>query len=162
MIAKRGPCSPLHPRLFHPPYAVRIFDIQKQFVRNVQLIASRRAPPPSSSKATPASASSPSRSTASTSCTSPIRCLFPRFVLRFRRVVDEESIQGERVGEDVVSDGRAADVDGVEADGVAALGRHFDSAEGGVHLGGDGGDGAVEDGTCRVFVSEVKTPADDE
>ena len=86
--------------------------------------------------------------------TTPSLPLFPRLVLRLRLIVDQQRVQRQRVRQDEIPHRAAADVDGVERDRVgldcalrgARLGGHLDSAEGGVHLWGDGGDGAVDDG----------------
>ncbi len=49
--------------------------------------------------------------------------------------------------QDVVTDGGATDVDGVEGDGVPAALGHLDRSESRVHLRRDGGDGAVDNCT---------------
>lgn len=107
------------------------------------------APPPSSAPE-PSSPSTPAPPPGSAPATAPaaVSGLLAGLVLRLGRIVDEEGVEGKGVGEDVVADGGAADVDRVEGDWVAAARGHFDGAQGGVHLRGDGGDGAVEDGSC--------------
>ena len=78
--------------------------------------------------------------------TTPSLPLFPRLVLRLRLIVDQQRVQRQRVRQDEIPHRAAADVDGVERDGVgldcalrgARFGGHLDGAEGGVHLWGDG------------------------
>ena len=91
-------------------------------------------------ESSPPSAPTP-RSTASTA----ISDLLPCLILRFWRIVYEQVIERKRVGEDVVADRRATDVDGVEGDRVSSALGHLDRPKRGVHLGGDGGDSAVDD-----------------
>lgn len=104
--------------------------------------------PPTPEPTTTTTSTSTSRSSPPSAST-PISDLLPSLILRLRRVIDQQRIQRQRVRQDVVSDSRTTDIDRVERDGVAAFGCHFDGAESGVHLGGDGGDGTVEDGACR-------------
>ena len=98
------------------------------------------------STATTTATTAPSTTRTTTTTTASAVRFLARLVLRLGRVVDQQRIEGQTIGQDVVANRGATDVDGVEGDGVAAFGGHFDRAEGGVHLGGDGGDGAVEDG----------------
>lgn len=100
--------------------------------------------PPAPTTATPASPA--------TAATTASVCFLAGLVLRLGGVVHEQSIERQAVGEDVVADCGATDVDGVERDGVTALGGHLDGSEGGVHLRGDGGNGAVENGAWIELV----------
>lgn len=98
----------------------------------------------SSTESTASSSATP-WSAASTASTGLLNCLLSCLVLRLWRVVDQEGVEWERVWEDEVSDGRSAQVDGVECDWVAAACSHLDSAECSVHLRGDRCNGAVND-----------------
>lgn len=105
-------------------------------------------PPPTATTTTPGT---PATSTAA----APV-CLLAGLVLRLGGVVHEQSVQRQAVGEDVITDRGATDVDGVQRDRVTALGGHFHGAEGSVHLRGDRGDGAVENSAC-IVVTELVT-----
>lgn len=115
---------------------------EKKILKFQRLESSTPSPSPTTSSAT----------SSNTTAASTTLCFLARLVLGLRLVVDEEGIQGQTVGENVVPDRGAADVNCVEGDGVAALGGHLDGAQGGVHLRRDGGDGAVEN--CSCFLSE--------
>lgn len=81
-------------------------------------------------------------------------CLLAGLVLGLGGVIHEQGVERQAVGEDVITDCRTTNVDGIQRNGVAALGGHLDGAEGGVHLRGDRCDGAVENCACRSgFVS---------
>ena len=102
-------------------------------------------------KAPPTTTTPPATSTTAhkTACTtSTTVSLLARLVFRLGLVVHQQRIQRQTVRQDVVADRRAADVDRVERDRVAALGGHFDGAQCGVHLRRDGGHRAVEDSSC--------------
>lgn len=116
-------------------------------------------PIPSSleSTTTATATTAPSTTRTTTTTTASAVGFLARLVLGLGRVVDQQRIEGQTIGQDVVADRGATDVDGVEGDGITAFGGHFDRAEGGVHLGGDGGDGAVEDGAYygQIYGSRV-------
>lgn len=99
----------------------------------------------------PTTTSSPSTHATPSAPDPTIRNLLAGLILGLGRIVNQQRIERQRVGQDVVADRRAADVHGVELDGFLALGGHFDVAEGGVHLWGDGCDCAVDDGACFLF-----------
>jgi hypothetical protein len=99
----------------------------------------------STSTSTTAGASAPTASWSSTATTTTTVCLLARLVLRLGRVVDEEGIKGKTVGENVIANGGTADIDGVERNGVAALGGHLDGPERSVHLRRDRHNSAVKD-----------------
>lgn len=98
-------------------------------------------------------ASSSASGAATSSATSTTIRLLAGLVLGLGSVVDQQGVEGQRVGQDVEADGGATDVDCVEGDCVAALGSHLDGAQGRVHLRRDGSDGAVDDG---AFVDRVR------
>lgn len=100
---------------------------------------------PSTTTATHASAATatpPTRASTSTA----VGHLLARLILWFRRIVNQQCVEGQRVWQNVVADGGASDVHGVELNGVLTLGGHLDVAQGRVHLGRDGCYGAVDDG----------------
>lgn len=99
--------------------------------------------PPSSSSSSPPPSSSPPHSTTP----APIS-LLSRLILRLRLIVHEQRIQRQTVGEDIVSDRGASDIDSIKGDGLAAFRCHFHGAQGRVHLWADCDDGAVEDCSC--------------
>lgn len=90
-----------------------------------------------------ATTTAPATSATSTTATPTIR-LLSGLILGLGGVVHQQSVEGQAVGKDVVSDSRATDVDGVQGYRITALGSHLYCSEGGVHLRRDGGDGAVE------------------
>ena len=98
----------------------------------------------SSTESTATSSATP-WSAASAASAGLLNCLLSCLVLRLRRVVDQEGVEWERVWEDEISDGRSAQVDGVECDWVATACSHLDGAERSVHLRGDRCNGAVND-----------------
>lgn len=105
------------------------------------------SPSPESTTSSSTAPSAPIPSSTSTASSTPLS-LFPGLILRFRRVVDQQGVERERVREDEVTDGGAADVDGVERDGVAVAERHLDRAQRRVHLNVDREDGAVDCCAC--------------
>lgn len=115
-------------RLLPPPFLVRDSPPNESSRLLKRVLTTSSSPAASATPATASSASSPAsdRGTA--------LCLFPGLVLGLWRVVDEECVERERVWEDEVSDGGAADVHGVERDRVLALDGHLDCAKGRVHL----------------------------
>ena len=137
-----GPSSPFQPQYFTQTLPTHPSSPQIPPSTHARPITSH-PPPTSSSASTPASPSP--RTTPSTSTpSSPIR-LLPSLVLRFRRIVDEQCVEGKRIRQDNVAHGGAADGDGIQCEGVAAAGCEFDCAE-----GGDGGDGSIDDGAWGV------------
>lgn len=100
----------------------------------------------------PTAATTAPASSATTATTASV-CLLAGLVLWLGSIVHEQGIERQTVGEDVVADCGATDVDGVEGERIAALGGHLDGAEGGVHLGRDRRNGAVKNGAWMDLVS---------
>lgn len=120
---------------------------------DIEIAKGRLAPAAESSAATTKTATAPATAataaTAAASRRTSTACavrLLAGLVLGLGRIVDEQGVEGQAVGQDKVADGAAAQVHGVEGDGVLALGGHLDVAQGSVHLRRDGSDGAVNDG----------------
>lgn len=61
-------------------------------------------------------------------------CLLASLVLGLGGVIHEQGIKRQAVRKDVIADCRATNVDGIQGNGVTALGGHLDGSEGGVHL----------------------------
>jgi hypothetical protein len=97
-------------------------------------------------EATTTATTTPPASATSAHATAPAAavCLLAGLVLRLGGVIHKQSVEGQAVGEDIITNCRTTDVDGIQRDGVAALGGHLNGSEGGVHLRRDGCDGAVE------------------
>jgi hypothetical protein len=89
-------------------------------------------------------------------------CLLASLVLGLGGVIHEQGIERQAVGKNVIADCRAANVDGIQRNGVTALGGHLDGSEGGVHLRGDRCNGAVENCTCKSGFVSVKADAGSE
>ncbi|TPX15644.1 uncharacterized protein E0L32_004342 [Thyridium curvatum] len=104
----------------------------------------RPAPPAAHAPAPPA-AHAPAAAAAPAAA---VGDLLARLVLGLGRVVDEQRVERQAVGQDEVADRAAANVHRVERDRVLAPGRHLDVAQRRVHLRRDRGDGAVDDGAC--------------
>lgn len=110
--------------------------------------ARKHLPSPATAPAT-ASSSTPAHTTTTTATTA-VGHLLACLVLGLGRIIDEQGIERQGVGQDVVADRRAANVHGVQLDWFLALGRHFDVAQRGVHLGGNGSYRAVDDGAYEL------------
>lgn len=106
---------------------------------------------------TTASASAASGTTATTAA--PTVCLLASLVLGLGGIVNKKCVQRQAVGEDVVANGRTANVDSVEREGVTTLGGHLDSSKRGVHLRRDRSDGTVKNcAYIEAFASATLAP----
>ena len=102
----------------------------------LKLLETSSASTTSATSSKPSSAASTPTSwpTSSSSSSSSVSRLLSSFVFRFGRVVNQQSIERQRVWQNVVSYGRAANIDGVESDRITASRSHLDSTESSVHL----------------------------
>lgn len=135
--------------VFAPGTPFPSYSPLEELSETTMTIKSRLTPPTTetpSPTGPPGSTPTPRPAASAPRCCGSAVDLLPGLVLGLGRVVYQQGVERQRVGQDVVADGAAADVHGVEDDGILALGRHLDVAEGRVHLRGDGGDGAVHDG----------------
>ena len=109
---------------------------------------------PSATTTAPSAASSSWTTSATASSSSAIPAtsrLFPRFVFRLWRVVDEKRVKRKTIGQNKISYRTAPDVDCIERQGLAGhaaafFRSQFHGSEGCIHLWRDGGDGAGDDG----------------
>ena len=99
---------------------------------------------------TPAATTTTSATTRPATAPAAALCLLAGLILGLGGVIHEQSVEGQAVGKDVITDCGATNVDGIERDRVAALGRHLDCAQARVHLRRDGRNGSVEDCSCRL------------
>lgn len=109
---------------------------------------------------TPAATTTTSATTRPATAPAAAFCLLAGLILGLGGVIHEQSVEGQAVGEDVITDCGATNVDGIERDRVAALGGHLDGSEGGVHLRRDGCDRAVENCAYRNCVVSLRADAD--
>lgn len=101
---------------------------------------------------TPSAASTPHPATsATTSATAAIR-LLARLVLRLWLVVYKQRVERQAVGQDIMTDCRATNVDRVERDWVSSLRSHFHSTQSGVHLRRNRRNSAVQNGAFAPSV----------
>lgn len=90
-------------------------------------------PSPAASAAHAATAAS-TPTTPAAAAPAAVRDLLAGLVLGLDRVIDEEGVERQRVGQDKVADRGAANVHGVERDGVLTPRRHLDGPQRRVHL----------------------------
>ena len=109
---------------------------------------------------TPAATTTTSATTRPATAPAAALCLLAGLILGLGGVIHEQSVEGQAVGKDVITDCGATNVDGIERDRVAALGRHLDGSEGGVHLRRNGCDCAVENCAYMNCVVSLRADAD--